>query len=1281
MSSPSSPKSLCSVCGTLCSFSHLPSNVFSIAKLIPAGSLELNLKSDSVPPSFSKIAEDGWPPMHAPTLESLDILLEEFTRPLSFLIRHHFIFTTYYLHSAHVLKLRVYIVPYDLPGCQGRLSYRARSREVLNAGQTYMLMLLPLVSQEPENWHGGQVTPSAFFLDSSMDRRTLPEIYGALPSPSPQSFTTDSDSINRLLDYRDDLGGFGLHSTLLFYQRRSVAMMLQKESGRSPDVPNPLYVPLTDMNGKICHYQPGTTEFLKELYMVTPTQGGVLCEELGTGKTIMILTLILSTIKQLSSPENSFIDSRPVLTPLALRHFPSGDFASIREKFSPRKRASQSQIRVPSFRDILLHLLSSNPDISIPNTTTESGLRKYQRQEHFLELLESLPYDLWRKSNFPFYLHQDDDPTGHRISSRGQGYSAPRLLYLTSATLIVAPANLISQWDREILKHCEVVPRVLIIRSGTRLPSAKDLATLYDIILMPYNRFSDEDKRTDVKKLHSWKLCVCPEFPDSRVPKCTCRPPDVSSLLQVRWKRLVIDEGHVSASLSTRLTPFSKLLSVQHRWIVTGTPTTNLLGLSFGNKSSGGESGVPSHADLDLNVGGDTDVEMDAEVGIVERMDVDFEVEQRVEESVPEPLATESSSSFLTADPDSPSSSPTPLDVETPRIWNRLDRLDVEKLTSMVAHFVGMKLLADQQIVKSHILDALFDNKGPRPGAIQMLTHLMESVMIRHRIDDVEEEVVLPRLDHEHIYLSLSPLAAMSYNAFQASIAINAIDSERQDEDYMFHPRNSDALQTTVKNMSQLLFWSVDDRLYNIDELKKTNLEVLQDVNKRNIPQADIELAKESYMHIYIAAESPLWRSIQSSEDIPYLVHGINPMIFKSWSRLPDNTWVKGGLTTGYVHPDRLIRLRQLIIRNPLISVTKVTYLGEMASAKDLEHRKAYQEMVRRKEGKERKDRKSERSKLPKHIPVKQQDTHNSTGLFNSSKTAASSDTIKEMQQELQASLARLEMEEGVLDPSAIPSPNATQPSALLHSSVIAGVRVGSSASTKLNYIINDVLKYSEQEKFLIFSDSELTLAHIAEALQLVEVKFLRFSTQVPTRIREQTVLTFETSDVYRVFLMELKHGARGLNLVSASRVIFCEPVWQIDVESQAIKRAHRIGQTRPVKVKTLAISNTAEEKMLERRQILKQGGSKIPKLLEETEIRHFIANPRFILVNPDAKDPGLDIPLLRLPPAPQLPASTTNNSIDVTCSSPLKRRVRVMDPQESSGGSPPKKRTVRFAE
>lgn len=58
---------------------------------------------------------------------------------------------------------------------------------------------------------------------------------------------------------------------------------------------------------------------------------------------------------------------------------------------------------------------------------------------------------------------------------------------------------------------------------------------------------------------------------------------------------------------------------------------------------------------------------------------------------------------------------------------------------------------------------------------------------------------------------------------------------------------------------------------------------------------------------------------------------------------------------------------------------------------------------------------------------------------------------------------------------------------------------------------------------------------------------------------------------------METKVAAHGLNVTAASRVFFLNVCWQKSVERQAIKRAHRIGQTREVYVETLVLKDTIE--------------------------------------------------------------------------------------------------------
>ncbi|KAJ3846868.1 hypothetical protein EV368DRAFT_52122 [Lentinula lateritia] len=1246
--------SLCS-CGCLPYPAKPPRSIFSassspfaLCNLLQAGTVQIELKSKNMP-CFHTHAEDGWHLFNEVDFNDMvQASFEHLLESLQVLTSQRLMVATFCVNNVHSdmpsLIIRIYLVPYDLPGMNGSLSYHARKREHAQGhglARRHMSILLPQIRRDQLSWSFGTAdlnNKPTSILSNSTDRKHLAEIYANIPSPTPGKLKNRSSIVSRLLDPDDPIGeSLGLRSLLLRYQRESVATMLEREEHAHLNTPNPLYLTVKTMDGNVFYYQPGTTEILREKSMVSLPPGGVLCEELGTGKTLIILALVLGTMKQLSKPEESVIDTRPALTPLAFQRFPSGEFSSIRERF-PRKEkmtAVSSESRVPSFRDLLLHQLCSNPDIRVPNTSTVTGVALKERQRHLSETFDLPAFESLRKlqkGNLPFYFHFQDDHTltDFRTSDRGRDNPGPRIMYLSVATLIVLPPNLISQWDREIHKHCKEMPRVLIVRSNTVLPPARDLAANYDIILITYSRFCDEDRKANIANAHTWKLCKCFGIEDPRVslqPKCRCKTPDISPLLQIRWKRLVVDEGHNSSSLSTRFTPFAQQLSVQARWIVTGTPTRNLLGLSFGEsgteKSNENQSETPVHSQ--------SISELEDEGSFLNNGE-------------PNELLLAKSYACISA-----------------RIWNATDNRDITKLMTMVSQFIGVKFLADGQVIRTHIKDALFTEKGPLPGGVDMLVQIMGEMMIRHQISDVEKEITLPKLTQESVLLDLDPLMTISYNALQAGIALNAIDSERKDRDYLFHPTNAEYLQLTVKNMSQLMFWSVDSKLYNVEDIIQQAEELLSKVKegKKDIPECDVVQVRKALRHSRIASQNNLWNLVQMHEYMPYLVFNIPPPILKEWSRLPDHL----------IPADRLLQLQQRVHRCPLSDEIQLCSFGREISEIDNQHRLILEELT------QKRGKRKEKEKKPA-LPVVLTNLKTQTAR----RKASSNDRdhrIREMRKDLQASLARLDALEDDGSPVVssslkikIPA-SMNQNSILLYQSPVAHAHVQSTASSKLNYILEEVQKHSVEEKFLIFSDSPLTLSHIHEALNLLQINNLQFTSQTSALEREQLVLTFETSTTYRVFLMELKHGARGLNLVSASRVIFCEPVWQADVESQAIKRAHRIGQVKPVTVKTLVIRGTAEEKMMERRQQLKSIPGKAPKLLEEAGMRHFIANPEFIESHghPGVATPRCNFPLFRLPHLNESsPPVTTGH-----------KRVRSEDPIQSSDTTQKNRRTVRF--
>jgi hypothetical protein len=96
--------------------------------------------------------------------------------------------------------------------------------------------------------------------------------------------------------------------------------------------------------------------------------------------------------------------------------------------------------------------------------------------------------------------------------------------------------------------------------------------------------------------------------------------------------------------------------------------------------------------------------------------------------------------------------------------------------------------------------------------------------------------------------------------------------------------------------------------------------------------------------------------------------------------------------------------------------------------------------------------------------------------------------------------------------------------------------------------------------------------------------------------------------------IMETKVAAHGLNVTSASRVFFMNACWQRTVERQAIKRAHRIGQTREVYVETLVLRDTIEEELLKRREEMgREQLDRTKRFTDDGKLRNIISSAKFV--------------------------------------------------------------------
>ena len=134
--------------------------------------------------------------------------------------------------------------------------------------------------------------------------------------------------------------------------------------------------------------------------------------------------------------------------------------------------------------------------------------------------------------------------------------------------------------------------------------------------------------------------------------------------------------------------------------------------------------------------------------------------------------------------------------------------------------------------------------------------------------------------------------------------------------------------------------------------------------------------------------------------------------------------------------------------------------------------------------------------------------------------------------------------------------------------------------SSKLEDLVEMVTEMvPEGRRILLFSQFTSMLDLIKPRLDAAGIAFVEL--RGDTQDRGAPVRRFEAGEV-PVFLISLKAGGRGLNLVSADTVIHYDPWWNPAVEDQASDRAHRIGQTKSIFVYKLVAADTVEDRILE---------------------------------------------------------------------------------------------------
>lgn len=781
--------------------------------------------------------------------------------------------------------------------------------------------------------------------------------------------------------------------------------------------------------------------------------------------------------------------------------------------------------------------------------------------------------------NIPFYEIPPEIPRMNRTTR----IPPARQYVMCSGTILVVPKNLLHQWQSEIRKH--LLPKALKIlvvdtvskRSrakaipadpdelvyASELPAPTELMK-YDIVLFTRNRFEQEiqdgaDTQGRRYVAGVSRACICPYIGATRIPDCNC-----------------FGSGTVYESPLLKLHWLRIIIDEGHNFS-SATSNAVLVAKQIQVERRWVVSGTPAK---DL-VG----VEVD-----MSTIEVNDEDSNAIRE-----LAIEQRKSFNQTD----------------------ESKAVKALGSLASNYLMVRpwcassaeggLDWDEYIYRHE-----HTHRKTYSGFSTCFQRTLEGMVVKTRPEDVEKDIVLPPLKHNVIYLQPCWYDKMTANLFIQVLRANAITSERTDVDYLFHPNSVKAKHSLIRNLRQSNFtwtgFSVEDVVNTLETSAKY---LSKDGKKCSLEDAQSLL--ESSQSVAALPATADWVALSTAHEVGVAVENWPAESEESFAfAYPEKPTMIGmsQLLEGQLYVDSNIKAEEPSSNLALIGDSGKAKIAEMAQAEL-------------------------KVKLPSDdgsgsVGMTLKKTGIPSGLTEGSQPLNSrraSILVSKASPKKSYKTESMETPEAVTPVSARPKKRRLahddEIATLPDDSPLLDTHIIGTTSAKLTHVIDRVVEHQATKKIIIFYDGDNAAFYIAQSLEALYVNHRIYARQLDNTKRSEYVRLFNEDDSVRVLLIDVACGALGLNLNAASVILIVNPINRPALEAQAIKRAHRIGQTKEVLVETLVLENTIEHAIFERaKKMSRAQHSEAKELEDDAGIVEIIQNARILPIS--AEEQGL---------------------------------------------------------